>query len=60
MYCVRSNKLKTHRVIMTGHSYGGMIVSLITESLIRNGIDTTYTSEQRRRYTSPNTEIFRL
>jgi hypothetical protein len=27
---------------MTGHSYGGMIVSLITESLIRNGIDTTY------------------
>jgi dipeptidyl aminopeptidase/acylaminoacyl peptidase len=37
-----AKKLKTHRVIMTGHSYGGMIVSLITESLIRNGIDTTY------------------
>jgi hypothetical protein len=34
-----AKKLKTHRVIMTGHSYGGMIVSLITESLIRNGID---------------------
>jgi hypothetical protein len=37
-----AKKLKTHRVIMTGHSYGGMIASLITESLIRNGIDTTY------------------
>jgi hypothetical protein len=34
-----AKKLKTHRVIMTGHSYGGMIASLITESLIRNGID---------------------
>jgi hypothetical protein len=53
MYNVRRKKLKTHRVIMTAFLRRHLS---FTESLIRNGI-TLITSEQRRRYTSPNTEI---